>query len=387
MQYKQAVVLATLLTFSSPYLAVASTLPTDSVMTVDDIASSTDAYSDRYTPDIYQVGDIFPEAGGAQTIGKPDFLKDIFLGPSEGRQIHPSTLKLFNILGKAQKGLETYKAAKGVYDAIGGKDADGIIGGVRSILALYGLIDPSSAVVAAATNTIVRNTTAAGNQAKTLSDVAFPGEPQTPRQWYVKSKNNAAVAADAAQSPAAFFSSRDGVKILETQDQMVQEAVASANQTMADAGLSSAQSRQLSFSIGQLSQTASDSAGSAQSDQSSQKVLKRNAEILAITAQQNAGLSNQVSELNDNQARTLGALSQVVAMQAVQSDKMTMSQALQAGQLNQLTNIESEARIWNESAVDRDLAEIRKSAGKMSRVYFGLGSLERQSTTTTAQGD
>lgn len=391
MPTQQAAALAALLTFSSPHLAIASTLPTDSLFSVDDIASPTDdAAADTYNPDIYSVGDIFPEQDvaqdQAQTVGAPDFLKDIFLGPSDNRQIHPSTLKIFSVLGKAQKGLETYKAAKGVFDAIGGKDADGVIGGVRSILSMYGLIDPNSAVVAAATNTIVRNTTAAGQQAKTLSDVAFAGQPQTPRQWYVKSKNNAAVSADAAQSSADFFTSPEGIKVLEAQDQITQDSVTSANQTMADAGLSSATSRQLSFSIGEYGQSASDSAGQAQADKSSQKVLKRNAEILALTAAQNVGLSNQVSELNDNQARTLGTLAQMMALEAVQNDKMTMSQALEAGQLSQLTNVESELRIWNESVVDRDLAEIRKSAGKMGRVYFGLGSLESQ-PTTTAQGE
>ncbi|NJR56392.1 MAG: hypothetical protein HC768_18640 [Acaryochloris sp. CRU_2_0] len=389
MQKTQAAALAVLLTFSSPVLPAHGQVPNfESLFSLgkDIYQSNTGRERDEegYSlQGIYEVDDIYQEAKDAQ----PDFLKDLFLGTDPNRPLHPSTTKLFKILDHAQKGLQTYQTARNIYRAIQGKNSEGIVGGVRSILTLYGVIDPNAAVALASTNAA---TGPLGNvltaQAQKVQEVAFRGKPQTAYSWYFKGKNHNVVASTAAQQAANLVVSKPGQALIAAQEEFTTDTIFQSNQYTADAGLSSANSRQLSFVSNQMAESANAVAGKAQSDNSSQKVLKRNAELLAIATGQTAAVSNQINELNDNQGRTLGTLSNLTALQGIELDKMTSLQALGAGNLNQLTNLNAEARSSNDRQSDERIRRMQQAVREFNDLYM-LGTEEPSLTTTTAKGE
>lgn len=389
MHKPQAATLAVLLTFSSPVLPAHSQVPNlESLFTLGkDIyqsnSGSNESESGSYTPqDIYEVDDLYQDAKDA----KPSFLKDLLLGTNPNRTIHPTTLKVFDILGKAQKGLETYKAAKNIYTAIGGKNPEGIIGGVRNILTLYGVIDPNAAVALASTTAATGPLgTVLTAQTQKVREVAFQREPQSTYAWYFKGKNHNVVAATAAQQAANLVLSQPGQELIAAQEQFTTDTIVLSNQALADAGLSAANTRQLSFVTNQMAESANELAGKAQSDKSSQKVLKRNAELLAIATGQTAAVSNQINELNDNQARTLGGISNLTTLKGIELDKMTSLQALEAGNLNQLTNLNAEVRANNDRYSDERIRRLQQALKEFDDLYM-LGTETPTLVTTTAQG-
>ena len=96
----QALIFSIVLVFSGPQITQAQVF-----------SNVTDGYNPT---GIYEVDDIYQDAKDT----KPSFLKDILFGSNDKRPIHKSTLKLYDILGKAQKGLQTYKSVKQVYKGI-----------------------------------------------------------------------------------------------------------------------------------------------------------------------------------------------------------------------------------------------------------------------------
>jgi hypothetical protein len=389
MHKTQTTALAMIFIFSGSILPAQAQIPNlESLFTLGkDIYqsnSSKESDTDSYKPEgLYEVDDIYQEAKDAQ----PDFLKDLFLGTDPNRPLHPSTQKLFKILDHAQKGLQTYQTARNIYRAIQGKNPDGIVGGVRSILTLYGVIDPNAAVALASTTTATGPLgTVLTAQARKVQEVAFRGKPQTAYSWYFKGKNHNIVSSTAAQQAANLVLSKPGQELIAAQEEFTTDTIFQSNQYTADAGLSSANSRQLSFVTNQMAESAYAVAGKAQSDNSSQKVLKRNAELLAIATGQTAAVSNQINELNDNQGRTLGTLSNLTALQGIELDKMTSLQALEAGNLNQLTNINAETRSSNDRQSDERIRRMQQAVREFDDIYM-LGTEEPSLTTTTAKGE
>lgn len=350
MHKRQALVFSALLVFSSPHIVQAQVFS-------DDVTVSADVYSGGvYSSDViipptetsFPTDASVPDGdytfSGENPVSdeqKPSFLKDIFLGTSADRPIHPSTLKLFDILGKAQKGLQTYQNVKKVYDGIRGKNADSITEGVYSILAQYGIIDPQSAAVAASNPSNSRSTPILVGQSNKgpaygmTGAVAFQLQPTEPAEWRMKATNENIVYKNAIQKAGDSIYSPEAQAILKAQDQVAEEARA-ATAAAAQGGIQSVLlTNQVANQAVYSGTVTGEHAANAQSSKSTQAVVKlqakQNAEIASILA----GNAYQLNAVNESMVRNTSALGNIVTTQSILVDKQTVSQYLSAAQLRQ----------------------------------------------------
>lgn len=328
--------------FSSNNLPLQSNYPPldSAINTTSAVISSNSGSPDTggYTPGgIFQVDDIYQQSKDS----KPSFLKDLISGPSGQRALHPTTLKVFNILGKAQKGLQTYKLGRGIYDAVKGKNPGGIVGGVRSILSLYGLIDPNAAVAAATLgtgNTVGSVLTASAKNQKRLKDAAL-GKPKTPNQWHVKSINNAALASMAAQSGADLVLSDEGQQRLQAEEEYSIASLEALEAVIQDSAQSAVQIRAIEASSQEQAKSSSEVAAGAQKAKSTQKAVKDLNTMASIQANLSSMQVSSLAALNDSQLRQLGATASIAGLHKSQLDKTTTIQVMTAMNTRQLGNI------------------------------------------------
>lgn len=343
-----------------PPLNSAVTLGTD-IYTSNSGGPDTGAYSPT---GIFQVDDINQAAKDS----KPSFLKDLFLGGNPNRALHPTTVKVFDILGKAQKGLQTYKLGKSVYSAIKGKNPAGIIGGARNLLLLYGVIDPSAALSAASkvstAQTIANSVGAANSKSTQIAKSTFKN-PKTPYQWYLKGINNDAIASMAAQSGPDIVLSADGQQRLEAEQGFTEASVEALEAIISDAALSSVQVREYEAAGKTQAASSIEVAGKAQKRKSTQQAVKDLATQASIQANLAAIQNSTLAELNGNSLRQLGATTSVVQMQQVIADKTTTMQLMTAMNGRQLGNINNGVNRSHNYQVKRDLRETRKRQRSM----------------------
>ncbi|UJB72933.1 hypothetical protein HRE53_30560 (plasmid) [Acaryochloris sp. 'Moss Beach'] len=324
---------------------------------------------------------------------KSSFLKDIFLGadPTGQREISPTTIKFYDILGKVNTGYQTYKAAKGVYRAVQGKNVNGVVGGIESILALYGLIDPNAAAAAVATRTgsrtirTIYSPQTQPGQPSRIKEVAAKSEPQTAYGAYYRGRNNKVVRSTAAQQSSEMVFSKSGQELIAAQEKLASETVDLTNEAIADAGISSTTVRQYAAASGALTGAAYEESGKAQSANSSQRVLKHNSRILGIATQQSAVLSSQLTEINDNQVRQMTATGNLVALKGVELDKLTTLQAIGASQLVETGSLLSEIRYNNDSNRKMEIREMAKSTKSFGNIYVPIPDDPNISSTQARQ--
>lgn len=373
--------------FSSSTLPLQNNYPplNDAVNLGKDIyaSNSTPADSPSYTSGgLLEVNDIYQEAKQ----NKPNFLKDVFLGPDDSgqRALHPTTAKVFNILGKAQKGLETYKAAKGIYNAIGGKNSSGIVSNVRNILLLYGVIDPNSAVASAAAvdtaQTIATIASAADRKAK-LQKAAFK-DPKTPRQWYIKGLNNDAISSMAAQTGPDIVLSPDGQQRLQAEEEISAASAEALQVVISDAANSAIKTRQLEEVAQTQAATSAEVAQGAQKRKSTQQAVKDLNTLAGIQANLDAIQASTLAEINGNTLRNLGGMASIVGMQRVQLDKATTMQLMTALNGRQLANINSGVHRAHNYQVQKDLQARRQNQRSMQNFIIPVPSEEPAPTTT-----
>lgn len=339
MTQSQALIISIVLVFSGPQLALAQVFADDD--------------SGGYSPQgVYEVDDIYQDAKDSQ----PSFLKDIFLGTSDKRPVHSSTLKLFDILGKAQKGLQTYQNVKAIYKGITGKNADSITDGVFNILEQYGIIDPQKATTATHRSTPIL--IGQGNRGPAYGIAGAVGalkeDPTEPVEWRVKALNQNVVYKNAIQKTGDFIYSPEAQEILKVQDQVAsdaRDAVAAAAQGGIESVLSSTQVADQSIYSSTVVGEHSTSAQSSKSTQAVNKLqAKQNAEIANILA----GSSFQLNKVNESMVRNTSALGNIVATQSILVDKQTVSQYLDAAQLRQQGQIYTTLNNQNEYEKRKD---------------------------------
>lgn len=314
MNHKQAVLFSLIIVFSSPQLTKAQ------------------VFSSGYDlQGIYEVDDIYQDAKATQ----PSFLKDILLGGSDKRPLHQSTLKLYDILGKAQQGLQTYKNVKKVYDGITGKNASSITDGVFNILEQYGIIDPQKAATNRSTPILIGQ----GNQGPAYATAGSVGalklDPQEPYEWRAKALNENIVYKNAIQKTGDFIYSPESQEILKVQDQVAadaRDAAAAAAQGGLESVLASTQVKDQSIYASTVVGEYGTSAQSSKSTQAVNKLeTKQNTEIANILA----GNAFQLNAVNESMVRNTSALGNIVTTQSILVDKQTVSQYLDAAQLRQ----------------------------------------------------
>lgn len=360
-----------------PPLNSAANLGTD-IYTSNAGSPDTGSYN---STSIYQVDDIYQQSKDS----KPSFLKDLLQGPSGNRSLHPTTVKVFDILGKAQKGLQTYKLGRSVLDAFNGKNPSGIVGGVRSILELYGVIDPNAAVAAAATSTAsqrIATLSSATANSKKLKQAAL-GKPVTPQQWYVKTVNNDAIASMAAQTGPDIVLGPEGQEQLKQEDEFSDASAEALEAVISDAALSAVQIRELQSASQQQAVTSAEVAEGAQKRKSTQQAVKDLNTLAGIQANLSSVQVSALAELNDNSLRQIGGMASIVGMQRAQLNKTTTMQLMTALNGRQLANINSGVHRAHNYQVRKDM-QVRKRRGRT------LGSLivprpePAPSATTTA---
>lgn len=357
--------------FSSSNLPLQSNYPplNSAVNLGTDIYGSNSGSPDtgNYNPaGVFEVDDIYQDSKDS----KPSFLKDLFLGPGGKRALHPTTVKVFDILGKAQKGLQTYKLGRSVYDAVNGKNPGGIVGGVRSILALYGVIDPNAALATAATvGTSQRLATLASATANSQKiKKAALGKPKTPSQWYVKGINNDAISSMAAQTGPDIVLGPEGQEQLKKEDEFSQASAEALGAAISDAALSAVQVRKLQETSQQQAVTSAEVAEGAQKRKSTQQAVKDLNTLAGIQANLSSVQVAALAELNDSSLRQLGGMASIVGMQQAQLNKTTTMQLMTALNGRQLGNINSGVHRAHNYNVQKDLQK-RKRRG---RVLGGL---------------
>ena len=335
--------------------------PLDSAVNLGkDIYGSNSESSDTggyQTSSLAKVDDIYQDAQDS----KPSILKDLFLGPDDKRALHPTTVKVFDILGKAQKGLQTYKLGRGAFDAIKGKSPGGIVGNVRSILALYGVIDPNNALA----------TVGKGQQSDTLSRAtanaekikkAALGKPETPSQWYAKGINSDAIASMAAQTGPDIVLGTEGQEQLKQEDEFSAASAEALQAVISDAATSAVQVRGLEQASQEQAATSAEVAQGAQKRKSTQQAVKDLNALAGIQANLAATQVSTLAELNDNTLRGLGGMASVVGMQQAQLNKTTTMQLMTALNGRQLANINSGVQSSHDYQVQKDL-QVRKRRG------------------------
>ncbi|QUY46157.1 hypothetical protein [Acaryochloris marina] len=315
----QALIFSIAIVFSSPQLTKAQVF-----------SNATDGYNSQ---GIYEVDDIYQDAKDT----KPSFLKDILLGGNDKRPLHQSTLKLYDILGKAQQGLQTYKNVKKVYDGITGKNASSITDGVFNILEQYGIIDPQKANTASNRSTPIL--IGQGNQGPAYATAGSVGvlklDPQEPYEWRAKALNENIVYKNAIQKTGDFIYSPESQEILKVQDQVAadaRDAAAAAAQGGLESVLASTQVKDQSIYASTVVGEYGTSAQSSKSTQAVNKLeTKQNTEIANILA----GNAFQLNAVNESMVRNTSALGNIVTTQSILVDKQTVSQYLDAAQLRQ----------------------------------------------------
>lgn len=357
--------------FSSSNLPLQSNYPPlDSAVNLGtDIYSSNSGSPDTgsySTSGLFEVDDIYQDAKDS----KPSFLKDLLSGPNGKRALHPTTVKVFDILGKAQKGLQTYKLGRSVYDSVRGKNPGGIVGGVRSILALYGVIDPNAALATAATvGTSQRLATLASATANSQKiKKAALGKPKTPSQWYVKGINNDAIASMAAQTGPDIVLGAEGQEQLKREDEFSAASAEALEAVISDAALSAVQVRKLQETSQQQAVSSAEVAKGAQKRKSTQQAVKDLNTLAGIQANLSSVQVAALAELNDSSLRQLGGMASIVGMQQAQLNKTTTMQLMTALNGRQLGNINSGVHRAHNYNVQKDLQK-RKRRG---RVLGGL---------------
>lgn len=325
-----------------------------------------------YNPSgIFEVDDINQAAKDS----KPNFLKDLFLGADPNRALHPSTVKVFNILGKAQKGLQTYKLGRSVFDAVKGKNPEGIVGGARSLLLLYGIIDPNSAVASAAalgtSQSIATVASAAtGPSLETRIKTAAFDKPETPRDWIIKSQNNDSLRSIAAQEGSQIVLSPEGQKLLGVEDGFTDSSVAAMGAIISDAAQSSIQVRAYEEAGKAQAKSATEVAGKAQKRKSTQQAVKDLATQASIQANLAAVQNSTLAELNGNSLRHLGASASALQMQQIQVRKAATLQIMTAMNGSQLANINSGVIRQHNYRVRQDLKIQDRKQRSMQRLII-----------------
>ena len=351
MPKSQALILSIVLVFSGPQLVQAQVF--------SDPGSS---------QGVYEVDDIYTEAKDTQ----PSVLKDLFFGTSDKRPTHSSTLKLFDILGKAQKGLETYKNGKKIYDGIFGKNPDSITSGVFSILGQYGIIDPQRAVLAnkRATPVLIGKGAGGPPSAQADSPVALDFNPERPEDWQAQAQNENLVYKNAIQKTGDFIYSPEAREILTTQDQVAadaREAVAAAAQGGIESVLASTQVKDQSINSGTAAGEFGTSAQSSKSTQSVNKLkAKQNAQIASILA----GNAFQLNAVNESIVTNTSALGNIVATQSILVDKQTVSQYLDAAKLRQQGQIYTTLNNYHEQQRNKDAIKAEVANDADSILHF-----------------
>lgn len=343
--------------FSSNNLPLQSNYPPldSAINTTSAVISSNSGSPDTgsYNPGgIFQVDDIYQQAKDS----KPSFLKDLISGPSGNRALHPTTLKVFDILGKAQKGLQTYKLGRNILGAVKGKNPGGIVGGVRSILSLYGLIDPNAAVAAATIGTgqtVGSVLTANSENQKRLKDSAL-GKPESPNQWQVKSINNAALASMAAQSGADLVLDDTGQQRLQAEEEHSIASLEALEAVIQDSAQSAVQIRTIEASSQEQAKSSGEVAAGAQKAKSTQKAVKDLNTLASIQANLSSMQVSSLAALNDSQLRQLGATATIAGLQKSQLDKTTTMQIMTAMNSRQLGNINNGIQKAHTYNVQRD---------------------------------
>ncbi|NJM66950.1 MAG: hypothetical protein HC851_15410 [Acaryochloris sp. RU_4_1] len=401
-----------LLVFSAPYAAVAQFsdpgISTDGLNPGDITFSSSEVYSGDYSfstppnlPDssvttgdysfsTSQTPEVDIPVGADGQPKEPSFLKDLFLGPSSDRPIHPTTLKIYkvmdkanNLLGKAKTGLQTYKYARGIYDSIRGKDADGIVGGVKNILLLYGVIDPNAAVASAAT---IRTSDTLASLAHAKVMQAAMGKPETPYQWYLKGLNNDAIASMAAQTGPDMILSQAGQDRLLAEEAAADDSAEAMQVVIGDAATSSARVRQHEQTAMTQAANSAQVATAAQKRKSTQQAVKDLNTLAGIQANLGAIQASTLAELNENSLRNLGGMATIVGMQRVELGKLTSLQILEAQNGRQLGNINSGVQRSHNYQVQKDLQVSKSRLQSLGHLVVPVPS-EPESTPTDQGGN
>lgn len=317
------------------------------------------------------------------------FVKDIFLGvdPTGQREVSSTTIKFLDYLGKAQKAYKTYQVARGAYNAFLGKNADGVIQGAENILKLYGVINPNAAVAIAAANRSVGpiSATIANAQVQRIKELAYGGKPQTAYGVYYKGKNNQILRSDAAQEATRLVHSKQGQELIEAQEQFSLEAVKATTDAMGTAAITALRTERIAYDNQAYGTFAEAEAGKAQSVNSSQKVLKHNANIAAAGIQQNAGISQQLSGINQNQTAIVYGISQQVGMASVANDKMTILQSLFASNLDINSSAVARLRAQEDREINDRVRHKLNAWKSFDSVYLLTDQPRQGQPTPTAQ--
>lgn len=349
----QALIFSIVLVFSGPQITQAQVF-----------SNATDGYNPQ---GIYEVDDIYQDAKDS----KPSFLKDILFGSSDKRPLHKSTLKLYDILGKAQKGLQTYKNVKKVYDGIRGKNANSITGGVFNILEQYGIIDPQKA---ATNNRSTPILIGQGNQGPAYATAGSVGalklDPKEPYEWRAKALNENIVYKNAIQKTGDFIYSPESQEILKVQDQVAadaRDAAAAAAQGGLESVLASTQVKDQSIYAATVVGEYGTSAQSSKSTQAVNKLeTKQNTEIANILA----GNAFQLNAVNESMVRNTSALGNIVTTQSILVDKQTVSQYLDAAQLRQQGQIYTTLNNQHEYEKLKDMYQHLAAADTSNLLHF-----------------
>ncbi|ABW32002.1 hypothetical protein [Acaryochloris marina] len=334
-----------------------------------------------YSPSgLYQVDDIYQQSKDS----KPSFLKDLLQGPSGNRALHPTTVKVFDILGKAQKGLKTYKLGRSVLDAFNNRNSGSLVGGVRSILELYGVIDPNAAVASVATSTASQRIATLSN-ATTRSQKfkkAALGNPVTPQQWYVKTVNNDAISSMAAQTGPDIVLGPEGQEQLKQEDEFSDASAEALEAVISDAALSAIQVRELQAASQKQAATSAEVATGAQKRKSTQQAVKDLNTLAGIQANLGSMQVAALAELNDSSLRQLGGMASIVGMQRAQLNKTTTMQLMTALNGRQLANINSGVHRAHNYEVRKDLRARKRRGRSIGGLIVPVN--ETVNTTNTA---
>ena len=351
------------------------TFPDSSLPTGDSKFSLSDTFT---IPDTPSPSDSNPDDSQA----KPNFLKDLFLGASPNRPIHPSTEKVFKALDYASKGLQTYKGLNKIHQAIKGKSPDRILGGVRNILAVYGIVDPLAAITA--TTAIQTAGELATIQNDRIIKSAMKFDPKTPRDWYDKGRNRDAIASMAAATGPDIVLGEEGQKQLKADTENSIASMEALQTVIADAAQSSQTVRELEQASQQETQRSAAIAAETPKRKSTQQSVKDGVQVQQATNTLTAISATTLAEINDNSVRQLGGTASIVGSQSTTNTKLESIQLMTAMNGRQLGNINSGIDRSHYYQVGKDLEELDHRRSSMSTLIVPTrsGSDTSQSTST-----
>lgn len=326
----------------------------------------------EYTPDITSVEDISSpdpanEVPTAQLPGGIFGTVFDLIGPKQkpgqARTINETQRKLLKVYDYGQKALNAYKIGRSIYEAVDGFSLKSVLGGsIASVLAEYEKIGNPNAPESGGSG----------------SDSPIYPDPNTPYEVYTQARNDESRRAILPQLMTKLVFSEDGQALIKQQGEQVQQSVVNTIEATQALVQISAASKEQATAGAEIATSVGETGQTAQTQKSSQSVLKslaaQNGQMAQGTATNGAILSNVVSG-QEQQKRSTDAL---VVSSALAHQQRTTGLHLDASGLTLQEQIRAELEQFKDErhrAADQEALQ-----EQLSFNYFYVPGLHQKAT-------